>query len=252
MKLRKLAWILPLLFCCCNKQDSTPVTRIDNGFSFTTNYDSVYTCYPFSNITLSFTITVNSGDIISNPVTYSITGLPPGITATPVKQTVGGVMGGAFTIALGDIPPGNDTANFIISDSTTGTETHQLIFEVKPPVDYAPKLAGTYHGSYDFCEPDSIIPYTSTVSAVVDTPYLVRISNIKNLGAAYSVRAWLTHIMGANTITIPQQALGPYTIWGSGTFSHDVAPYDTLYQMIIHDTLAQGTDTEYCTIHIQH
>ncbi len=251
MSIRKLAWLLPLFFCSCNKQDNSSNNNPQAEFIFSVKYDSVYTTYPNSNITIPFNIVVTSGDILQNPVTVSVSGLPSSILVTPSTQTVTGISGGAFTLAVGNTAPGNDTGSFTISSAAKGTQAHKLIIKVLQPIDYAPKLAGTYNTSYDFCQPDSFFNYTSVVTNVADTPYLVKISNIKNIGPGYKVRAWLS-LMGGSTVTIPVQSVGPYTIWGAGTFFHDIAPYDTLYQMAIHDTLVMGIDTQYCTIHIQH
>lgn len=243
MKFRFAALLLPVLFLCCNKGSNT-VTKPPAPFSFTTTYDSIYTCYANSNITLLFTVNVKSGDINDAPVTYSVTGLPAAVTVMPSTQTVRGVLGGAFTITLGNIPVGTYTANFIISNSVTGTETHKLILNVTPPTDFGPMLAGTYDSSYDFCQPDSFFHYKSVVSTVPDTPYLIRISNIKNLGSSMKLRALLS-----KTIAIPAQYLAGYTVWGSGTYAKDTG---TLYRMTIYDTLAKGGDTQYCIIHIEH
>jgi len=241
MKFRLAVFLLSVLFLCCNKGTDT-VTKPPAPFSFTSRYDSIYTCYPYSNVTLSFTINVTNGDILGNPVTYTVAGLPPTITATPVTQTVGGVMGGAFTLTLGNIAAGTYLAHFIISSKVTGVDSHKLILNVIPPIDYAPLMAGTYDSAYDFCYPDSFFHYTSVVSAVADTPYLVKISNIKKLGAGFKIRAWLN-----KTITVPVQYVGGYTIWGSGSYFKDGAGYS----MRIDDTLVKGIDTQRCTIHIE-
>lgn len=242
MNFRLAALLVAVLFWSCNKGDET-VKKPAAPFSFTTTYDSVYTCYANSNTTLSFSINVLNGDINDNPVTYSITGLPAGVAVIPTSQTVRGVLGGAFTISLGDIAVGTYTANIIISNSSIGTQTHKLILNVNPPKDYGPILAGTYDSCYDFCQPDSFFYYSSVVSTVTDTPYLIRISNIKNMGAGIKIRAWLS-----KTVTVPAQPAGGYTIWGSGTYAKDNG---TKYRITINDTLAKGLDTQYCTIHIE-
>lgn len=250
MRMCNLAWLLLVLLCCCNKQDSNNGTGPSANFVYSVHYDSVYTSYAYNNVSVPFYVNVTSGDIFKNPVSVSVSGLPSGILISPPSFTVTGIMGGTFTLALGNVAPGNDTGNITFSTAAHGTETHKLIIKVLPPIDYAPKLAGTYTQSYDFCQPDSFFYYSAVVTKVIDTPYLIKISNVKNLG--YLVRAWLSTVMGQNRVTIPVQSIGPYTIWGSGTFFHDVAPYDTLYQLSINDTLVHGVDTDYCTIHIQH
>ncbi len=247
MKCGHLIWVVLLFFCCCNKSQPTPINQYED-FSFTTQYDSVISCYPNSLYNIIFNIQVLGGSIDSNVITYTISGLPVGITSTPASQTVGHVMGGAFNLTIGNIAVGTYTANFFISSAVNGTETHHLIIHILPPADNSPKLVGTYHTSYDYCNPSgNFYNYTSVVSTVADTPYEIKITNIKNLGPGFVVRAWVS-----NVVTIPQQTIGGYTIWGTGTFTHDNPPFDTLYQMTIMDTIVTGTDVEHCIIHIQH
>jgi hypothetical protein len=246
MKSRYLVWLLPLLLCCCNKNQPAPA--VITTFSFTSTYDSIINCIPNSTYLLNFNTTVLSGSVDSNPVTYTISGLPANVTVFPATQTVGLVKGGVFLFTFGNIPAGRDTISFVISSGATGLQTHMLILNVLALPDYASKLAGTYPGSYDYCTPvDSLYHYTSIVNKVTDTPYEIKISNVKNLGPGFVVTAWLS-----TKVSVPFQSIGTYQIWGSGTFTHDNPPYDTLYQMAIFDTLVNGTDTEHCIIHIQH
>jgi len=246
MKPRHLTWLLPLLLCCCNKNQPAPVGN--STFTFISTYDSIINCAPNSTFTLAFNTTVLSGSVDSNPVTYTISGLPANVTVFPTTQTVGLVKGGLFIFSVGNAPPGRDTASFVIGSAATGLQNHMLLINVLSLPDYASKLAGTYPHSYDYCEPvDSLYNYTSIVSKVVDTPYEIKISNVKDLGLGFTVTAWLS-----TRVTIPYQWVGSYQIWGSGTFTHDNPPYDSLYQMAINDTLVIGADTERCTIHIQH
>jgi hypothetical protein len=246
MKSRCVAWLLLIFLCCCNKNQPAPAGN--NAFTFTTTYDSIINCTADSSYILYFNINVLSGSIDSNPVTYTISGLPANVTVFPTTQTVSLVKGGIFDFAIGNIPAGRDTASLVISSSVYGPQYHLLILNVLALTDYAPKLAGTYPGSYDYCTPaDSLYNYTSIVNKVADTPYEIKITNIKNLGLGFIVTAWLS-----TKVTIPFQSVGSYQIWGSGTFTHDNPPYDTLYQMAIFDTLVSGTDTEHCIIHLQH
>ena len=243
MRHLSLVVIISVLFICCGKKDSGTVTKPPAGFTFTTSYDSVYSCYPNSNVTLSFTINVESGDITSNPVTYTITGLPPNVTVTPATQTVGGVLGGAFTITLGNVPKGADTAKLIISSAATGTETHKIIFNVHDPVDNAPMLAATYNHCYDYCQPTGFFYYSSVVATVPDTPYLVRISNVRNLGTGVGLKAWIS-----NVVQVPVQWAGAYKVWGSGHYFKDTGSF---FRMEINDTMVSGTDTQYSVVHIE-
>jgi len=247
MKSRYLVWLLLLFFCSCNKSIPTPTNQFE-PFSFTTQYDSIFTCYANSQYDLVFNVQVLSGNIDTNPISYSITGLPVNITALPTSQTVGYVLGGAFTLNIGNVPVGSDTADLIISSAVNGTQTHKLVLNIIPPFDYSPKLAGAYNNAYDYCQPSgNFYNYSSVVSTVTDTPYEIKITNIKNLGPGFVVRALVS-----NVITIPLQTIGAYTISGSGTFTHDNPPYDSLYQMAINDTIINGTDVEHCILHIQH
>jgi len=246
MKSRYLVWPLLLLICCCNKNPPSPVPNVP--FTFTTSYDSILSCTPNSTKILYFNITVLSGVIDTNPITYSITNTPANMTVIPAKQTVTLLQGGIFTFQIGDVPPGNDTVSFNISSSANGTENHKLILKINAPGDFATKLAGTYPASYDYCTPaDSIYNYTAVTNAVAGTPYELKIQNIKNLGPGFIATAWISTI-----VTIPFQHIGSYQIWGSGTYTHDNPPHDTLYQMVIYDTLVSGMDTERCIIHLQH
>lgn len=243
MKVWSLIFLMSVLFICCDKKDSGTVTRPPAGFAFTTSYDSIYSCYPNSNVTLSFTINVVSGDIASNPVTYSVTGLPPNVTVMPATQTVGGVLGGAFTIMLGNVPKGTDTAKLTISSAVTGTETHKIILNVHDPIDNAPMLAATYNHCFDYCQPTGFFYYNSVVTTFADTPYLIRISNIRNLGSGVSLKAWVSSV-----IQVPVQWAGGYKVWGSGHYFKDTGSY---FRMEINDTLVSGIDTQFCTIHIE-
>ena len=246
MKLRHPVWILLLLFCCCHKDQPSPVVSVP--FTFTTTYDSILTCTPNSTKILFFNVMVLSGTIDTNPITYTITNMPANTTVIPATQTVTLVQGGIFTFNIGNVPPGNDTVSFTISSSANGTENHKIILKVNAPSDFAAKLAGTYPASYDYCTPsDSIYLYSAVTSAVADTPHLLKIRNIKNLGLDFTVTAWIS-----TNVTIPYQSVGSYKIWGSGTYTHDNPPHDTVYQMIIYDTLVSGLDTERCIIHLQH
>lgn len=242
MKNHHIAWLLPLLFCCCKKTNAPSNPPV--AFTFTTTYDSVIKCYANSPYAFSFNVNVLSGDIGSNHINYRISGLPAGITAQPDSLSVSYIMGGVFNFTIGNMPVGFDTAGFVISSASNGTQTHKLIFNVQKPFDYSPLLAGAYTHCFDFCQPDSFFYYSSVVTTVTDTPYLIKISNIKNLGTGYKVRALISKV-----VTIPSQNLGVFTIWGSGTFFKDTS---NNYQMLINDTLVNGVDTQRCTIHIVH
>jgi hypothetical protein len=242
MKSHHLLWILPLFLFSCGKKNPDQPKPV--AFTFTTTYDSVLRCYANCPYVFSFGVNVLTGDIGANRVFFSVAGLPTEISVDEAVQSVGYVMGGSFKFTIGNMPIGYDTVALVISTATGGSQTHKLIFDVQKPIDYSPRLVGTFPHSFDFCQPDSFFYYSSVVSTIADTPYLVKISNIKNLGPAYKIRALISKV-----VTIPVQTVGAYTIWGSGTFSKDTGIY---YQMLISDTMVKGVDTERCTIHIVH
>jgi hypothetical protein len=238
--------LLFVLFSACKPepQTATPV----EDFKFSTQYDPIVACYANSTMNFSFTVKVLKGDISKNKLTCSISDFPFGTTVTPQTMLVGQLLGGVFSFNIGNLSSGDYPMKLTISSPTTGDEIHNMILRVQPPIDYGPVLAGMYGKSYDFCMPSTILNYPSVVSTVADTPYKITISNIGNMGAGVLVRAWLSNI-----VTIPVQNVGAFKIWGSGTYSKDGrAGHENDYVMQINDTLANGTDTQRCIIHIEH
>ncbi len=252
MKWKGIVIILLVFLCCCNKNNSSnnvvnpPSTT---GFGYSLSYDSVISIYANSNFNFPFFITIDSGDIVANPLTATITSLPAYTTCSPSSLVVTELLGGILNIKVGNLAVGTYKMQLVINNSKSGAKTHNLYLKINPLPDYSALLARTYTGCYDFCTPiNSLTYYTSVVTKIVDTPYKISISNIKKLGSSFVVRAWLSTI-----VTIPHQTIGPYTIWGSGTFNKDGRPaFDSLYSMTINDTLVNGADTEYCTVHVQH
>ncbi len=246
VKLRFLVLVLLFFYCCCTK--TQPVAVDPTPFTFTTTYDSFITCTANSTKILFFNVNVLSGSIDTSPITYSITNLPANTTVIPATQTVTLLQSGTFQFNIGDVPAGVDTVNLRISSAARGIENHMILLKVGTPADYTKKLAGTYPGSYDYCTPaDSLYPYTCITYTLPDTPHILKIRNIKNLGLNFVVTANIS-----SSITIPYQTIGSYKIWGAGTYTHDTPPHDTAYQMIIYDTLVRGLDTERCIVHLQH
>ena len=248
MKLRYLAWLLPLFFCCCHKGGNNS-NKNNLGFTFTTTYDSVITSYVNNSFTLSFNVDVLTGSITGNPITYSITGLPADVIVTPTSLSVEGQLGGTFKFNFGSTSVSNDTVNFIISSSVNGTQKHKLILNIQPLPDYSSTLAGTYSGAYDYSTPyDGFYYFTSVVSTVTGMPYTINIGNVRIHDTTILIIASLSNI-----VTVPFQTIGTYSIWGTGTYSHDNPPNSTLYQMTVYDTTVHnGADTEACIMHIQH
>jgi hypothetical protein len=247
MKICRLLYLLPLFFCCCTKPESHPVVMPVEPFVFTARYDSVITCTPNSTFIFSFYITVSSGDITANKLHCTISGLPSNVSVNPTDLLVAQLLGGVFTFNIGAVPPGTYPLKFTINSAKYGNQVHTLLLKVVLPPDNAPKLSGNYTGSYDYCQPAGILyNYSSVVT--VDSAYRIKITNIKNMGGSFIVKAIVSDV-----ISIPVQTVGGITIWGSGTFSHDDRPgFASLYKIIINDTIVHGSDTERCGIHILH
>lgn len=246
MKIRCIAWLLPVLFCCCHKNDNS--NKKLPGFTFTTTYDSVITTYPNKTYDFSFSVNVLTGSITGNPVTYSVGSLPTGVTDSPGSIVVNGSLGGLFKFTIGDVTPGSYTMNLASSCTATGLKSHNLILKVLALPDYSILLSGTYPNSHDYCTPSNILyTFSAVVSKLSGTASSINISNLRIYDTTLTVTASLS-----NVVTIPKQTFGGYTIWGSGTYTHDNPPYDTLYMLTLYDTTAHGSDTEACLIHIQH
>jgi hypothetical protein len=247
MKYIALICMVSLVVLGCKKKHSDSVTTTDN-FAFTGTSDSLVTVTPYVTVTFPFNIKVLAGDITQNHLTCLITGLPANVTVSPDSLEVAQLLGGVFMFNTTNITPGSYPIQLVIKSKSHGTETHNIILKANPSPDFAPTLAGTYATSYDFCQPTEFYHYSSVVSTVTDTPYLLKMTNIRNLGTGFVVRAWVS-----NVVTIPLQTIGSQTIWGTGTYSHDGRPgHTTDYLMAINDTMATGTDTTFCTIHIEH
>jgi hypothetical protein len=136
----------------------------------------------------------------------------------------------------------------VVNSSVYNPRISNIYLNVAPYPDYSSKLAGTYPGSYDLCAPADTINYYSTTVAATDTNYKITISNVKNMGPGFVIRALLSTI-----ITIPVQTVDGYTIWGSGTYAPDGRPaYSGDYIMTINDTMVNGLDSQICVMHIQH
>lgn len=254
MNWKGLTTIVLLAFlCCCNKNNSSNNNVVNppatTGFGYYLSYDPVISIYANSNFNFPFFIIVDSGDISTNPLTVTITSLPAYTSCTPSSLIVTQLLGGVLNIKVGNLAAGTYKMQLVINGTANGSKSHNLFLKINPLPDYSALLARTYTGCYDFCTPiNSLTYYTSVVTKIVDTPYKISISNIKKLGSSFVVRAWLSNI-----VTIPRQTIGPYTIWGSGTFGKDSrAAFDSLYTMTINDTLVSGVDTQYCTVHVQH
>lgn len=246
MKLSYLTWLLPLLFCCCKKSnDNSHSGKV--AFTYATTCDSVITSYAFVNHEFAFTVKELTGSIIDSPVTYAISGLPANVVVIPASQTVSALLGGVFVFNIGNVAPGSYHLDLTSRSAANVTIHHPLTLTILPDPDYSNRLVGSYGYCYDFCQPvDSFYNYASVVAPVTGSPYTITISNVRNLGAAYTVTASVS-----NVVKIAPQVVNGYTIWGTGNFAHDNPPYDTGYMITIYDTMAHGVDTEACIMHIQ-
>jgi hypothetical protein len=253
MKIRiSLILVLSMLFACKKGSDNGGNPTPYQPFVYLPTYDSTITITPNATYAFDFDIIVHSGDISKNNVHMTIASLPAGFSVSPSYQDVGYVEGGIFMFNTGNCALGLDTAILSIGTDSGGTTNHSIIFNVQPFPDVSAILNGTYAASFDFCEPDTLIYYTSVVMANLSMPYHFTISNIKNMGPGFIVNAQVSQTM-PHTIIIPYQtASGGYKIWGSGIYAPDNPPNGSLYQMTISDTLVHGTDTTECTIHLQH
>ena len=247
MKMLRLIWLLPILFCCCHKSNNNSNNKT-SGFTYSTTYDSVITTYANKSLPFSFTVNVLTGSITGNTLTYSISGLPAGVTAAPASIQVNGQLGGLFNITVDSIAAGNYPLSLVSSCTATGTRNQNLVLKVLAMPDYTLLLSGTYPNSHNYCQPrDTLYSFSSVVSAVTGTPYSINISNLRIFDTSLQITAMLSDV-----VKVPYQVHGSYAIWGSGNYTHDNPPNSSLYMLTLYDTTVHGTDTEACLIHIQH
>ncbi len=248
MKIRLLTGLLLLLFCCCHKSTNNNHNNNNGTFSYSTTYDTLISTYANRSISFSFGVNVLTGDINANPVSYAISSLPANVSVTPASMSVTSFLGGLFTFVIGNVPAGSYPIKFTSNTTATGSLSHNLTLTILPDPDYSTKLAGTYPHAHNYSTPkDTLYNFSCIVSTVTGTPYTIKINNLSIYDTTISLTASLS-----STITIPLQTTGTYTTWGRGTYSHDNAPYDTLYMLTIYDTTVHGTDTGVNLIHIQH
>ncbi len=248
MNIRYLLFLLPFLLFGCEKNQQNPVKK-EEVFAFTPEFDSVISVSPFNTINFPYKIKVTGGDIGKNLLNCSFSDLPANLTMMPATQTVGYLISGVFTFNVSDVPYGDYPVKFNINSKLYGMQQYNITLKIVPPPDNAPKLVGSFDSSYDHCGPiDSFYYYKSTVSTIADTPYRIKISNIRKLGTTFVVRADVS-----NVVRIPLQTVNGYRIYGTGAYNLDPRSYHPgQYSMIIYDTLVHGSDTEVCIAHIQH
>lgn len=244
----RIFFVLFLFLCCCKKKDAgSPVPEPVVTFAYTIDYDSVITVYNDGQYNFPFFVKVLAGNIDTNKLNFSITGLPQGITVDPQSQLVGHVLGGTFNFkASGAVP-----ANYPIYMDITGknvSEHRRLILKVKPAPDCAPWLVGDYSSCFDYCNPASVFNYTAHCSTVADTPYLLKITNLRAMGDTVVIRSFVS----SAGITIPVQQVHGLVIWGKGTYGKDSrAGHTNDYVISIADTVVSGTDTSTCSVNIK-
>lgn len=245
-KVAYLVLLLPLMLWCCKPKD--PIITPDPDFSFIYNirYDSVITMEPNTSSLFIFYVDVTNGSIVNNNLYCSFNSLPGNMSVSPASLRVAQLKGGVFTFSVGDIPAGTYNLRFTTYSHSTGTENRNVVLRIIPPVDNSSKFVGNYDSCYDFCAP-RIFKYQSVVKTNADSAYTIFISNINVMGANVWIRAKISDV-----VVVPFQDLGTGKIWGRGTYNKDPFSSHALYDMTISDTIAFGTDTTYCTAHIEH
>ncbi len=249
MKLRHILFLAPLLLFCCKKKDKGNETPDPSAnFAYSVKYDSILSSAASSTCILSFTVKVGSGNIAENRLTCSLSGLPAAVSVSPATLTVAQLLGGVFTFNIGTIALGDYPFQLKIKSDKYGVQSHNLVLRIISPPDYAPLISGIYSSCYDYCPDSGFYNYSTQASTVPDTPFLLKISNVRNMGSSAIVRVWVS-----KNLVVPLQDVGGKKIWGSGTYSQDARPgHGGDYVMAIKDTLVTGTDTLACTMHIEH
>jgi len=237
-----------LLLCCRKKHKTDDSTNSSNDFAYAVKCDSIISSPANSTYNFPFNIKLISGNISENKLTCSIQGMPGGVSVAPSTIVVGQLLSGLFTFSIGNLPVGDYPFKLNIKSEKYGEQVKLLVLRITALPDYAPLLAGSYDSCYDYCIDTGVKKYASQVATVADTPFLLKISNIRSYGSDFIVRAWVS-----KSVVIPVQTVSGKTIWGSGTYNQDARPkHGGHYVMAISDTIATGADTQFCTIHIEH
>jgi|GEM_PF-3135676 len=244
--------LLPAMLLGCRKKNNSDNTGNNPGaneFAYSVSFDSVSQTPAGGGYNFSFYVKVKKGDINTNKLTCSIEGLPAAATVTPASMTVSSLLGGVFYFDVSTLTAGDYPFRLRVSSAKYGDEYYDAVLRLSAPFDFATLLAGNYDSSYDFCALSALTKYQCTVSAVTDTPYLLKITNFQHLGSDVVLRAWVSDV-----IAIPEQSIpGGKTIRGTGTFSQDARPgHEAHYLMAVTDTITTGTSEDICTTHIEH
>jgi hypothetical protein len=249
MRVLLLLLSVPLFFFGCRKKNNNPdVTNQSGTFAYTVVYDSILQASANSVYYFPFNIKVLGGDIAKNMLTCTLDEVPAYVAANPASMVVGKLKSGVFTLSIGNLPKGDYPFKLKIFSALYGEQVSVVKLRIIPMTDFAPILAGVYDSCYDYCPDSGFYHYSSQVSTVADTPYLLKISNIRNLGTDLVVRAWVS-----KSVRIPVQTTGGKTIWGTGDYSQDARPgHGGHYMLAIKDTIVTGVDTQVCTMHIEH
>lgn len=249
MRIVLVLLMLPVAFCGCNKKPETVLLPAgDTNFVYKLTYDTIIQTEANVVYYFPFNTKVVSGDIALNKLTCSLDGLPPYVSASPTSQIVGRQQGGIFTLAIGNLPAGDYPFSLKVASAKYGVRSSSVILRIIPQTDFVPVLAGIYDSCYDYCPDSGFYYYASVVSAIPDTPYVMKLTNIRSLGNDFVVRATV-----GKSIRIAPQTIGGRTIWGSGSFNEDARPgHGGHYVMAIADTIVTGSDTLRCTVHIEH
>lgn len=250
MKYAHLLFAALLLSVSCKKEpEKVPDTSTGTGdFAYEVDVASIVRSPANAEYSFVFNIKLLSGSIVGNNVTCFVEDLPPQVGVSPGSVSVGHLLGGVFTFDVGNLTIGDYPFRLKTYTDKYGEGYTDVTLRITPIPDIVPHLTGTYDSCYDYCPDSGFVYYSSVLSAVPDSPYVLNISNIRNAGSDVIVRAVVD-----DKVSIPVQSFGAKTIWGSGTYGIDSRPsHGGDYILTLNDTIVSGTDTLTCTMHIEH
>jgi hypothetical protein len=249
MKYLLLLLTVPVVFASCKKKKTPDDPNAAKGeFAFTVKNAPIVISESYKTFYFPFNIKLLSGTILGNDLTCSLDGLPDAVSATPSSMVVGQSLGGIFTISVGPVSLGDYPFRIKVVSAKYGEQFYNATLRITLPPDHAPMLAGSYDSCYDYCPDSGFVHYAATAAVMADTPFILKITNLRNLGNAFVVRATIS-----DAISIPIQTVDGKTVWGSGTYSQDARPgHGGDYVMTIAETIVSGVDTQVCTAHIEH
>lgn len=233
-----LAVWLSIAIISCSKKDDNQLQQayIDNA-NFAISMPTEFSVEKGKAVLVNVVIAEGTNGTAQEEVSISVSGLPPGITYTvsPLKgtptynaqimfHTSASVDEGVYNIkVLGSTPSG-------------ATKVVDAKLTVLPVENCAAARAGLYN-VLDACTTGTY-NYMSQVTTVTGNADVVYINNFADLGTSISVMVTLD--CADNTLTIPSQTLGLFTISGSGTFTNN--------QITLNYTVASASQNESCTM----